>query len=142
MLVGDVVADEHRQATGIGRSLHKLGDGRTLAGFGGDELYFAYEGEEPPAADDGEDDCPFLTAGGAGIARAGVRLYPRGWLQQSCWQSAASQSQRVLRYGLWPVHPYLNPALARFVAPAQTPEELVDIGPLELRRLAAVSALP
>lgn len=87
-----------------------------ISGFGGDELYFAYEGEEETAATHGTSAYPFLTPRGAEIAESARSTYPRGWLQQSAWQSAASQAQRVLRYGLWPVHPYQNPALARFVS--------------------------
>lgn len=95
--------------------LRAAGIDTLISGFGGDELYFAYEGEEPASAAEPLP-CPFLTAHGAEIAAGARSAYPQGWLQQSCWQSAASQSQRVLRYGLWPVHPYQNPALARFVS--------------------------
>lgn len=87
-----------------------------VSGFGGDELYFAYEGEEESATPGAATACPFLTPRGAEIAEGARSTYPRGWLQQSAWQSAASQAQRVLRYGLWPVHPYHNIPLARFVS--------------------------
>ncbi|MCP3100452.1 asparagine synthase [Myxococcus sp. K15C18031901] len=97
--------------------LRAAGIDTLVSGFGGDELYFSYRGEaeeeggtaEPPP-------CPFLTARGMATALGARSTYPSAWLQQTCWQSAASQSQRVLRYGLWPVYPYLNVALARFVS--------------------------
>jgi len=97
--------------------LRAAGIDTLVSGFGGDELYFAYRGEaeedgvavEPPS-------CPFLTARGMATALSARSTYPSAWLQQTCWQSAASQSQRLLRYGLWPVYPYLNVALARFVS--------------------------
>lgn len=96
--------------------LRAAGIDTLISGFGGDELYFAYAGEEEPANAAEIPAFPFLTPCGAAIAESARSTYPQGWLQQSAWQSAASQSQRVLRYGLWPVHPYHNPALARFVS--------------------------
>jgi len=95
--------------------LEAAGIDTLISGFGGDELYFAYEGEEPdveidPAA------TPFLTEEGQRLARFGQSTYPRGWLQPTCWQSAAGQSQRLLRYGLWPIYPYHSIELARFVS--------------------------
>jgi asparagine synthase (glutamine-hydrolysing) len=96
--------------------LRAAGIDALVSGFGGDELYFAYEGEEEDVGDEGAPACPFLTARGLAIAGSPRPPYPRAWLQQSCWQSAASQSQRLLRYGLWPIYPYHSPPLARFVS--------------------------
>jgi asparagine synthase (glutamine-hydrolysing) len=97
--------------------LRAAGIDALISGFGGDELYFSYLGEEEEAAAEGAGlPCPFLTPRGREMAEAARTSYPRGWLQESCWQSAASQAQRVLRYGLWPVYPYHHPALARFVS--------------------------
>jgi len=96
--------------------LRQAGIDALISGFGGDELYLAYQGEEETQAADDETNCPFLTSMGLEIANAARSTYPRAWLQQSCWQSAASQSQRVLRYGLWPIYPYHNVALARFIS--------------------------
>lgn len=96
--------------------LRQAGIDALISGFGGDELYLAYEGEEGAEADDSEINCPFLTTRGLEIARTARSTYPRAWLQETCWQSAASQSQRVLRYGLWPIYPYHNIALARFIS--------------------------
>lgn len=96
--------------------LRAAGIDALVSGFGGDELYFAYEGEDAGEQRDEGASVPFLTREGALLAEAGRTIYPRAWLQQSCWQSAASQSQRVLRYGLWPIYPYHNVALARFVS--------------------------
>ncbi|MCE9674008.1 hypothetical protein LY474_40075 [Myxococcus stipitatus] len=97
--------------------LRAAGIDTLVSGFGGDELYFAYQGEaeeagvaaEPPS-------CPFLTAHGMATALGARGTYPSAWLQQTSWQSAAIQSRRLPRYGLWPVYPYLNVALARFVS--------------------------
>jgi len=96
--------------------LQAAGIDALVTGLGGDELYFAYEGEEdrqaPPAAPS-----PYLTAAGHALARTAVTNYPRGWLQDSCWLGAAAQTQtqRALRYGVWPIYPYHAPALAKFV---------------------------
>lgn len=96
--------------------LRAAGVDTLVSGFGGDELYFAYEGEEADGAGDRPRPCPFLTSRGMEIAARARPPYPRAWLQATCWQSAASQSQRLLRYGLWPIYPFHNPALARFVS--------------------------
>ncbi len=96
--------------------LQKAGIDSLISGFGGDELYIAYEGEANTRGEEGSVACPFLSERGLQIAGAAITPYPRGWLQQSCWQSAASQSQRILRYGLWPIYPYHNVALARFIS--------------------------
>jgi asparagine synthase (glutamine-hydrolysing) len=96
--------------------LRAAGIDALISGFGGDELYFSYVGEEEAQADAGRAPSPFLTARGRDLAERARTFYPLGWLQESCWQSAASQAQRVLRYGLWPVYPYHNQALARFIA--------------------------
>lgn len=96
--------------------LQAAGIDAVISGFGGDELYIAYEGEDDRGTASDPTDCPLLSARGLAIARGARSAYPRAWLQESCWQSAASQAQRVLRYGLWPIYPYHNPALARFVS--------------------------
>ena len=96
--------------------LHAAGIDTLISGLGGDELYVAYEGEDGTAPLADATACRFLTANGLVIAQSAKSRYPRGWLQETCWQGAASQSQRVLRYGLWPIHPYHTPALARFVS--------------------------
>lgn len=87
-----------------------------VSGFGGDELYPAYEGE-------GEDDLglpdlashPFLTDQGRLLAKAATVPYPQGALQETCWRAAAGRAQRLLRHGIWPVYPYHSPELAAFV---------------------------
>jgi len=96
--------------------LQAAGIDALISGLGGDELYLAYEGEEGSRPRNGDAPCAFLTAKGLESARRATSRYPRGWLQETCWQGAASQSQRVLRYGLWPIYPYHHPALARFVS--------------------------
>ncbi|WP_206366351.1 hypothetical protein [Sphingomonas gei] len=96
--------------------LQAAGIDTLVSGLGGDELYTAYEGEEGAPAGKGESACAFLTAEGLAIAHRARSPYPAGWLQETCWSGAASESQRVLRYGLWPVHPYHTLALARFVS--------------------------
>jgi asparagine synthase (glutamine-hydrolysing) len=95
--------------------LQAAGIDSLISGFGGDELYFAYEGEEEAGAS-GEAPCPFLSPAGTAAARRARQTYPRAWLQETCWQSAAGQSQRLLRYGLWPIYPYLSEGLARFIS--------------------------
>jgi asparagine synthase (glutamine-hydrolysing) len=95
--------------------LQAAGIDTLVSGLGGDELYTAYEGEEGTPAG-GRPTCVFLTAKGLEAAHSARSRYPVGWLQETCWSGAASESQRVLRYGLWPVHPYHTPALARFVS--------------------------
>jgi asparagine synthase (glutamine-hydrolysing) len=96
--------------------LRAAGIDTIVSGLGGDELYIAYAGEEGAPDRNGLCACPFLTARGLSIATGARSRYPVGWLQETCWSGAASQSQRVLRYGLWPIHPYHSPALARFVS--------------------------
>ncbi|MGK6318178.1 hypothetical protein [Sphingomonas sp. DT-204] len=96
--------------------LRAAGIDALVSGFGGDELYLTYEGEDGGVAGGGATPCPFLTAKGLELAGAAGLSYPRAWLQETCWQSAASQSQRLLRYGLWPIYPYHNIALARFIS--------------------------
>ncbi|ATY32641.1 asparagine synthase [Sphingomonas psychrotolerans] len=96
--------------------LQAAGIDTIVSGLGGDELYIAYQGEEGAPGPDGPPACPFLTDRGQVIANGARSRYPTGWLQETCWSGAASQSQRVLRYGLWPIHPYHNPLLARFVS--------------------------
>jgi asparagine synthase (glutamine-hydrolysing) len=41
---------------------------------------------------------------------------PRGLVADTSWLSAAGRSQRLLRRGIWPIYPYINPVLARFAA--------------------------
>jgi asparagine synthase (glutamine-hydrolysing) len=97
--------------------LARAGIDTLTSGFGGDELYAVYSGEEP--AGDGEDRLdahPFLTARGRDLARQGDAPGPQGLLADTSWLSAAGRSQRLLRQGIWPVHPYINPILARFIA--------------------------
>ena len=96
--------------------LRTAGVDTLVSGYGGDELYTAYEGEDGVAAKGPVTANPFLTREGLAIANAAHSIYPRGWLQESCWLSAAGQSQRLLRHGLWPVYPYHNVPLARFVS--------------------------
>ncbi len=95
-------------------ALRSAGVDTLISGFGGDELYTVYEGEEESAQPDGAS--PFLSAEGLQRAQLLASDYPMSWLQSSCWQSAAARSQRVLRFGLWPVYPYINTSLARFVS--------------------------
>lgn len=98
-------------------ALRSAGIDTLVSGFGGDELYAIYEGEG-----DGSDvsrqafPSPFLSREGRRRAQAVQSDYPTSWLQPSCWQSAAARSQRLLRFGLWPVYPFINVSLARFVA--------------------------
>ena len=96
--------------------LRTAGVDNLVSGFGGDELYLSYVGEDAAPANEGGAPTPFLTANGLARAHKAATRYPLGWLQESCWQSAASQSQRLLRYGLWPIYPYHNLALARFIS--------------------------
>lgn len=96
--------------------LQAAGIDTVLTGLGGDELYIAYEGEDGAPRHGRSPASPFLTPAGLAAAERGRGRYPTGWLQETCRSGAASQSQRVLRYGLWPIHPYHTPALARFVS--------------------------
>lgn len=88
-----------------------------VSGFGGDELYAVYSGEE---ADDDEaealDRHAYLTGRGRNLAREGMEPGPRGLVADTSWLSAAGRSQRLLRRGIWPIYPYINPLLARFAA--------------------------
>jgi len=94
--------------------LQAAGIDALVNGLGGDELYFAYQGEDDHAATQ-TDFSPYLTDRGRALARSAATQYPRGWLQDSCWLGAAAQTQRALRYGVWPIYPYHSPALAKFV---------------------------
>jgi len=96
--------------------LRSAGIDTLITGLGGDELYVAFEGEEGAPHRQESSVSPFLTAAGSRAATRGRGRYPAGWLQETCWSGAASQAQRVLRYGLWPVHPYQNVELARLIA--------------------------
>jgi asparagine synthase (glutamine-hydrolysing) len=88
-----------------------------VSGFGGDELYAVYSDEEQ---DDDEaealDRHVYLTKHGREIARNGMESGPRGLVADTSWLSAAGRSQRLLRRGIWPIYPYINPLLARFAA--------------------------
>lgn len=97
--------------------LETAGIDTLISGFGGDELYPAYVGEEADGPGGQDDETGYLTPAGAILAgRAGAFCYPTGPLQPSCWQAAASRTQRLLRHGIWPVYPYHDSRLARFVA--------------------------
>ncbi len=96
-------------------ALAQAGIDTLVSGFGGDELYPAYVGEEAAAQPRERRRQPFLTDKGWRLAGEGAQAYPPGPLQETCWQAAAGRSQRLLRYGIWPVYPYHSPELARFV---------------------------
>lgn len=97
--------------------LERAGIDTLISGFGGDELYAAYEGEGVGGSLPDEDDAaPYLTDRGRALAAEAVEAYPTGPLQETSWQAAAGRSQRLLRHGIWPIYPYHSPELARFVA--------------------------
>ncbi|MGK6356965.1 hypothetical protein ACMGDH_17260 [Sphingomonas sp. DT-207] len=96
-------------------ALRSAGVDTLISGFGGDELYAIYEGEEEHRAEP-DTSSPFLSTEGLQQAHMLSSEYPASWLQPSSWQSAAARSQRVLRFGLWPIYPYINTSLARFVS--------------------------
>jgi asparagine synthase (glutamine-hydrolysing) len=97
--------------------LARAGIDTLLSGFGGDELYPLYVGEE--GSEDGASvaaESGYLTPLGSELAAEAAQPYPQGPLQETSWQSAASRAQRLLRHGIWPVYPYHSPQLASFVA--------------------------
>jgi asparagine synthase (glutamine-hydrolysing) len=96
--------------------LQAAGIDTLISGLGGDELYVTYSGEDAASPRHASERPAFLTEAGTVAAKTAQSRYPAGLLQETCWSGAASQTQRVLRYGLWPVHPYHTPAIAQFVA--------------------------
>jgi asparagine synthase (glutamine-hydrolysing) len=97
--------------------LSRAGIDTLVSGFGGDELYAVYLGEE--GGDDSEpspERHAYLTEHGCQVAREGAGAGPRGMVADTSWLSAAGRSQRLLRRGIWPIYPYINPMLARFAA--------------------------
>lgn len=97
--------------------LYRAGIDTLVSGFGGDELYAVYLGEE---SDDEGESPPgghaYLTEHGREVAREGAGAGLRGLVADTSWLSAAGRSQRLLRRGIWPIYPYINPVLARFAA--------------------------
>ena len=87
-----------------------------ISGIGGDELYTIYAHEEEPPVSFGETACPLLEQGAMERMMRQRTAYPRGWLQETSWRGAGARAQRLLRRGLWPVYPYNNIALARFLS--------------------------
>lgn len=97
--------------------LAKAGIDTLVSGFGGDELYAAYEGEEENTFDlNDSSNYRYLTDEGRRLAMNALGDYPAGPLQETCLRAAASRSQRLLRHGIWPVYPYHSPALVDFVS--------------------------
>lgn len=96
-------------------ALAQAGIDTLVSGFGGDELYPAYVGEEIAAEPEARPPHPYLTDEGRRLAAEGAQDYPPGPLQETCWLAAAGRAQRLLRYGIWPVYPYHSRELARFV---------------------------
>jgi asparagine synthase (glutamine-hydrolysing) len=98
--------------------LAKAGIDTLTSGFGGDELYTVYAGEEPD--EDGGtpviEDHPFLTEAGRAAAARGFGSGPAGIVADTSWLSTHGRAQRLLRRGIWPIYPYINPVLARYVA--------------------------
>ncbi|WP_264812283.1 asparagine synthase [Gluconacetobacter sacchari] len=93
-----------------------IGVDTLISGLGGDELYVMYADEDRSSSGKEASRCSFLTETGLNYARTTHIAYPTGWLAASCWYSSASRSQRLLRYGIWPVYPYQNIKLAQFIS--------------------------
>ncbi len=96
--------------------LARAGVDTLTSGFGGDELYAVYSDETTDTDDRALEDHPYLTARGRALARKGGAPGSQGVIADTSWLSAAGRSQRLLRQGIWPIYPYINPILARFVA--------------------------
>jgi asparagine synthase (glutamine-hydrolysing) len=97
--------------------LARAGIDTLISGFGGDELYPLYFGEEGgEAGPAGTPESGYLTPLGRKLAAEADEPYPQGPLQETSWQAAASRAQRLLRHGIWPVYPYHSPELAGFIA--------------------------
>jgi len=98
--------------------LARAGIDTLTSGFGGDELYTVYAGEE--CDEDGGtpviEDHPFLTEAGRAAARRGSGNGTAGIIADTSWLSTHGRAQRLLRRGIWPIYPYINPVLARYVA--------------------------
>ncbi len=97
--------------------LARAGIDTLASGFGGDELYAVYTGEEAP--DDGSSAATcfaYLTERGRHLALQGGAPRPQIVLAETSLLATAARSQRLLRRGIWPIYPYINPILARFVA--------------------------
>lgn len=98
--------------------LARAGIDTLTSGFGGDELYTAYVGEQHDERDDAPapDDHPFLTETGRALAEQGAGDGITDIVAETSWLSAHGRAQRLLRRGIWPIYPYINPVLARYVA--------------------------
>jgi len=96
--------------------LARAGIDTLASGFGGDELYVAYRGEEPDDDSPFIDNHPFLTAASRPLVERGAASETGGIVAKTSWLSTHGRAQRLLRHGIWPIYPYINPTLARYVS--------------------------
>jgi asparagine synthase (glutamine-hydrolysing) len=83
-----------------------------ITGSGGDELYPLYPHER--GARGGADRDSLLTEQGRSLAAWNRDGYPFAGVLDSAWTAAAARSERLLRYGIWPVYPFHSRLLTQF----------------------------